>query len=265
MTMQPKYQELLLDEDVRRWFENLRAKSVLTATVGLRNLGHYCELTETTPKEILKKAKSNEKDFRYEFTDFVRRMEKEGKTGSYIARFKKVILSWLKFNDIRLQLTVNISGENETPTIANERVPSKEELARILRKATSRGRVAVAIMAFAGLRPESLGDYEGTDGLRLGDLKDLHLSDEIQFDKIPVMVMVKSKLSKARHQYFSFIGEEGATYIKEYLEERRKNGEDLTYESPLLQFDVRGVKKNAFLSTTLVTRDIREPIDLAGL
>ncbi len=265
MTMQPKYQELLLDEDVRRWFENLRAKSVLTATVGLRNLGHYCELTETTPKEILKKAKSNEKDFRYEFTDFVRRMEKEGKTGSYIARFKKVILSWLKFNDIRLQLTVNISGENETPTIANERVPSKEELARILRKATSRGRVAVAIMAFAGLRPESLGDYEGTDGLRLGDLKDLHLSDEIQFDKIPVMVMVKSKLSKARHQYFSFIGEEGATYIKEYLEERRKNGEDLTYESPLLQFDVRGVKKNAFLRTTLVTRDIREAIELAGL
>jgi site-specific recombinase XerD len=265
MTMQPKYRELLLNDDVRRWFENLKAKSVLTATVALRNLGHYCELTDTTPKEILNKARVNEKDFRYEFTDFVRKLEKEGKAGSYIARFKKVILSWLKFNDIRLQLTVNISGENETPTIVNERVPSKEELARILRKATSRGRVAIAIMAFSGLRPESLGDYEGTDGLRLGDLKELKLSDEIQFDKIPVTVMVKSKLSKARHQYFSFIGEEGTTYIREYLEERRKQGEELTYESPLLQFDVRGVKKNAFLRTTLVTRDIREAIEQAGL
>jgi integrase len=265
MTMQPKYQELLLDEDVRRWYENLRAKSVLTATVALRNLGHYCELTQTTPKGILAKARSNEKDFRYEFTDFVRKLEKEGKAGSYIARFKKVILSWLKFNDIRLQLTVNISGENETPTIVNERVPSKEELARILRKATSRGRVAIAIMAFSGLRPESLGDYEGTDGLRLGDIKDLRISDEIQFDKTPSMVMVKNKLSKARHQYFSFIGEEGATYIKEYLEERRKQGEELTYDSPLLQFDVRGVKKNNFLRTTLVTRDIREAIEQAGL
>ncbi|MHB1493168.1 MAG: site-specific integrase [Thermoplasmataceae archaeon] len=265
MTMQPKYRELLLDEDVRRWFENLKAKSVLTATVALRNLGHYCELTGTTPNGILNKARANEKDFRYEFTDFVRKLEKEGKAGSYIARFKKVILSWLKFNDIRLQLTVNISGENETPTIVNERVPSKEELARILRKATSRGRVAIAIMAFSGLRPESLGDYEGTDGLRLGDLKELKLSDEIQFDKIPATVMVKSKLSKARHQYFSFIGEEGTTYIKEYLEERRKQGEELTYESPLLQFDARGVKKNAFLRTTLVTRDIREAIEQAGL
>jgi site-specific recombinase XerD len=265
MTMQSKYRELLLDEDVRRWYENLRAKSVLTATVALRNLGHYCELVGTTPKGILNKARENEKEFRYEFQDFVRKLEREGKAGSYIARFKKVILSWLKFNDIRLQLTVNISGENETPTIANERVPSKEELARVLRKATSRGRVAIAIMAFSGLRPESLGDYEGTDGLRLGDIKDLRISDEIQFDKTPSMVMVKNKLSKARHQYFSFIGEEGATYIKEYLEERRKQGEELTYDSPLLQFNVRGVKKNNFLRTTLVTRDIREAIEQAGL
>jgi site-specific recombinase XerD len=265
MTMQPKYRDLLLDEDLRRWFENLKAKSILTATVALRNLGHYCELTQTDPKGILKKASEREKDFRYEFADFVRKMEKDGKAGSYIARFRKVILSWVKFNGIRLQLTVNISGENETPTIANERVPGKEELARILRKATSRGRVAIAMMAFSGLRPESLGDYEGTDGLRLGDIKELKMSDEIQFDRIPATVLVKSKLSKARHQYFSFIGEEGATYIKEYLEERRKQGEELTYESPLLQFDPRGIKKNAFLRTTLVTRDIREAMETAGL
>ena len=69
MTMQPKYRELLLDKDVRRWVENLRSKSVLTETMALRNLGHYCELTQTMPKGILAKARSNEKDFRYEFTD----------------------------------------------------------------------------------------------------------------------------------------------------------------------------------------------------
>lgn len=144
-------------------------------------------------------------------------------------------------------------------------MPSREELAGILRKATSRGKVAIAIIAFSGLRSESPGDYEGTDGLRLGDIKDLKISDEIQFDKIPAMIVVKSKLSKARHQCFSFIGEEGTTYIKEYLEERRNQDEELTYESPLLQFDVRGVKKNAFLRTTLVTRDIREAIEQTGL
>ena len=75
MTIQPKYQELLLDEDARRWFENLKAKSVLTATVALRNLGHYCEIMHTNPKEILNKAKANEKNFGYKFADFVRDME----------------------------------------------------------------------------------------------------------------------------------------------------------------------------------------------
>ena len=231
----------------------------------MRGLGYYCYLNNTNPREILKNARNNEKEFKDKFIDFVRKLEKEGEAGSYIVRFKKIILSWLKFNGIRLQLAVNLSGENETPTIANERVPSKEELARILRKATSRGRVIIALMAFSGLRPESLGKYEGTDGLRLGDIKGLKLSDEIEFDKIPVTVMVRGRLSKARHQYFSFIGEEGATYIKEYLEEIRKQGEELSYDSALLQFDVRGIRKKDFLRTTLVTRDVRDAINGAGL
>lgn len=52
---------------------------------------------------------------------------------------------------------------------------------------------------------------------------------------------------------------------REYLEERLKKGETLSDESPLLQFDVRGTKKDAFMRTLLVTRDIREAIVLAGL
>ncbi|WP_010916392.1 hypothetical protein [Thermoplasma volcanium] len=74
----------------------------MAAAWALRNLRHYCKLTRTDPKGILNRARANEKDFRYELTDFVRKMEKEGKAGSYIARFKKVILSWLKFNGIGL-------------------------------------------------------------------------------------------------------------------------------------------------------------------
>ncbi len=197
MTMKPKYNDLLLNENIKRWYENLSAKSIITASVYLRTLGYYCILNNTNPDEILKTARLDEKEFRYKFIDFVRNLEKEGKAGSYIVRFKKVLLSWLKFNDISLQLTVNIKGENENPTIANERVPSKEELARILRKGTSRARVAISLMAFSGLRPESLGNYDGTEGLRLGDIKDLHISDEITFDKIPAMVVIKKQLSKS--------------------------------------------------------------------
>ena len=120
-------------------------------------------------------------------------------------------------------------------------------------------------MAYSGLRPESLGNYEGTDGFRLGDINDLALSNGIEIKNVPAQTTIRSRLSKARNHYFSFIGEEGITYIRAYLEERMKTGEKLTPESPLLQLDVRGTRKNDFMRTLLVTRDIREAIQGAGL
>ena len=258
-----KYGDLLDDKDVKRWHDNLAANSPITAEVYLRTLGLYCGLAHTTPKQILKDGPT--KRFRDDFTDFVREMEGKGKAGSYIIRFKKVVLSWLSYNSLDVKLRVNIKGKSETPTIANERVPSKEELAKILRMASRRGRVSVALMALSGLRPESLGNFTGTDGMRLGDFREAKATpDGIVFAKIPSMLTVRNPLSKARHQYFTFAGNEAITYVQEYLQERTKQGEKLTPESPVLAFDPRGVKKNPFLRTSLVTRDIKEAIVKAG-
>ena len=51
------------------------------------------------------------------------------------------------------------------------------------------------------------------------------------------------------------------------MEERRRQGEELDYDSPLLQFDNKKAyaRKNALLRTTLITRDIRDAIQGAGL
>jgi hypothetical protein len=261
--MRAKYAYLLEDEDVRRWFDNLAAKSLLTATVYLRNFGLYCDLNKTDPKSILKVAGT--KAFRDGFTDFVRRLEQEGRAGSYIARFKKTLNSWLAYNGVNVKLKVNVRGESDAPTIAGERVPGKEELDRILRMATPRARVSIALMAFSGLRPQTLGNYDGTDGVRLGDFPEAEIrQDGVEFAKVPTMLIVRKRLSKARHQYFTFVPQQTITYIEEYLEERVKQGERLCKDSPLLGFDPRGVKKNKFLRTTLVTRDIREAILRAG-
>jgi hypothetical protein len=263
MPVGSKYRHLLDNQDVRRWYENLEAKSVITATVYLRTLGLYSDLAGTTPEAILMQARS--KKFRDEFTDFIRKMEKDGKAGSYIERFRKVILSWTSYNNLDVKLKVNIKGSSDTPTIASERVPSKEELSRILRMASPRGRTSVALMAFSGLRPESLGDYLGTDGIRLGDFTEAKVRDDgIEFEKIPTILLVRRALSKARRPYFAFVSSEAITYIQEHIQERVKQGEKLTAESALLAFDPRGIRKNEFLRTTLVTRDVKEAILKAG-
>lgn len=85
--MGTKYTYLL--EDVKQWFDNLAAKSIVTATVYLRTLSFYCKLNKMDPKSILKVAKT--KAFRDNFTNFIGYMERKGKTGSYLARFKNIL------------------------------------------------------------------------------------------------------------------------------------------------------------------------------
>ncbi len=268
MTMKPKYLGVPENEKVRRWHENLEAKSVLTATVYLRTLGYYCELNNTDPEALLREVGKD--SFRNRFSDFIREMEKKGKLGSYLIRFRKVLSSWFRFNgiDASLMLSVNMKGEYESPTIANERILTKEELSSIIRKSSARGRVAISMMAFSGLRPESLGNYDGTDGLKFSDFPELKLTDRsVEFGKIPAQVVIRPKLSKARCKYFSFLGEEGCMYLKEYIQERLKEEESLDAEGAVFWFKPRGkgLQKNSFLRTTLVTRDIREAIVGSGL
>jgi len=78
------------------------------------------------------------------------------------------------------------------------------------------------------------------------------------------MVLVRRGLSKARHQYFTFAFGQTLPCLNEYFGERVKLGEKLGKDSPLLVFDPRGVRRNRFLRTTLVTRDINEAILNAG-
>lgn len=58
---------------------------------------------------------------------------------------------------------------------------------------------------------ESVGNYEGTDGLRIGDLPELRIAPpggeaevNVTFARVPTMVVVRAELGKAGHQYFSF-------------------------------------------------------------
>ena len=108
MTFKAKYERMLENEKIKRWFDNLKAKSVLTATVYRRTLGLYCELQNITPDKIIENMEKEE--FRNDFMDFVRRLEKDGKAGSYIARFKRVLRSWAKFNGKVVRLDVNIAN-----------------------------------------------------------------------------------------------------------------------------------------------------------
>jgi hypothetical protein len=76
-------------------------------------------------------------------------------------------------------------------------------------------------MAFTGLRPHTLGDLRGQEGLKLRDLPELTVEGQsVTFTIIPARIVVRPSLSKARHKYFSFLTEQSCEYLKAYLEER---------------------------------------------
>jgi len=58
--------------------------------------------------------------------------------------------------------------------------------------------------------------------------------DSVDFDQIPALAIVRKELSKAGHKYFTFLSEEGCEYLKDYLEERMREGEQLSPDSPLI-------------------------------
>ena len=268
MKQQIRQKLLLEDPTVKRWYENLKAKSEITADNYLRNFGLWLEWLNLTEEKLTELAKEDYTALKNLISDQIRRKENEGKAGSYISTSLKPMLSFLKFNNITVHLQINIKNENRNLTTENERIPTKDELSTILRSTDTRGRLEIALMAFSGLRPETLGSYKGTNGLKLSDIKDLEIvKGKIEFKKIPAEITVRPELSKARHQYLTFLSEEGCKYMTEYLNERINNKEKISEESPLIlpnESKSRKETKNRFLETQLISREIKKAIKKAG-
>lgn len=227
----------LLEEDptFRRWHDNLACGSVTTARERARVLYRFLGFHDMTPTSLVEMGKEDVEAVENLLMDFVTKLRGEGKAPGYIENYLVAVKSWLRFNRIELVRRIKIGNMNHTPTIEDERVPTPDELLQILGYADERGRCSIAFMAFAGLRPQVLGDEAGTDGLEVRDLPEMMIEGgSVSFSKVPTMVVVRPSLSKAKHRYFTFLTSEGCDYLKAYLERRLARGEKLTPESAII-------------------------------
>jgi len=253
------YAALREDPTIDRRYRNVARGSAVTADVYLRRLGHVCRANDKRPADLIGMKSEDRRDL---LTDLVSSMESKGLSGGYIESTLKALRSWLSFTGVSWEHRIKVHGTQQTPTLTKERVPTQDELRRIFLAASSRERVAAAFMAQAGLRPETLGNYRGTDGLRLSDLPDVVVKGKIvTFRKLPAIVVVRPELSKSGRRYFSFIGGEAADFLKAYLEERLREGERIAEESDVI---APAWSKKAFLTSINVGDAIRKAIRTAG-
>lgn len=266
MQSNSKYSSLVADKDVLHWLRNLERGSAVTADASIRRLGKSCELLGLNPRQMIVGAQSDPKRFQDSLEDMVYKLEKENKAPGYVANLLKITRQWLRYNNVLLTRQIKIKDANITPTIADECVPTQQELAKLLRSSSSRVKVIASLMAFAGLRPESIGNFDGSDGLRLSDLPEIVLENNCVIVKtVPTLIVVRQTLSKAKHRYFTFLGAEGSTYLREYLERRIKDREALTPNSPVIAHERNDIVTKSFLLTRTVTRHLRDSMRMSGL
>ncbi len=254
-----KYAFLLEDVDVRRWYENVARGSEVTADVYLRRLGMFCKHFGLKPKELVDLG---EDELYNLLLDYVSALERAGRAGSYIHSALKAVKSWLAHNGIEVRRKIKIRGVGDTPTLRDERVPTQQELRRIFLSGDKKTRTACVLVAHGGLRLVTLGNYRGDDGLRVRDFPEMRIEgNAVKFERIPTMIIVRPELSKARHQYFTFLSEEGCQYLKDYLEERMLSGERLTLNSSIIR---PKVADKPFIRSVNIGDMIRNAIRRAG-
>jgi hypothetical protein len=258
-----KKDKLLANRDVRRWYDNLCRSSPNSGEVALRRLSLFCEQNKTTPKGLVHFPKKRLGDT---IQDHISRMEKEKKAPGYIKGLVKSIKSWLAHNGIELKRRFNIANAESTPSLVDERIPTREELRTIFTYSDERGKAASSLVSQAGVRLETLGNMSGTDGLRIGDLPELSIKDgQVTFKQIPTRVVVRAELSKTGHQYFTFLTTEGCEYLSAYVNKRLAEEEAIVASSPVIavkpgyELKGRGTKTRTgnFVTTRNISRMIR--------
>jgi len=255
-----KKAELLKNPDVQRWYTNVGRGSPITAEVHLRRLSLFCEQNNLTPTTLADLGRKNRKELEDLIEDHITKMESEGKSPGYITGILKGVKSWLVHNEIELKRKIRISNRGATPTIENERVPEKEELKALLMYGDERASAAMCLVAQSGLRLEVLGNAQGKDGLRVGDLPELKIhQDHVEFTKIPTLVSVRPSLSKTNHKYLTFLPKEACDHLAAYLDNRLSLDAKLTEDVPVIA-KKSGFEGNstAFMTTRNVSRIIRK-------
>lgn len=266
-TKTPKKERLLSNPNVKRWYDNTARASINTAETRLRKLGIFCALHNMTPMEL---ADLGMKDIRIVsdlLQDHITQMEEQGKAPQYIKGMMTSVKAWLRHFDVEVKRTMKIANSDSAPTLENERVPDGAEISEILSRSDLRTGASISLIAKSGLRPEVLGNYDGTDGLMMKDLPDIVIAQgTVRCLQTPVKILVRKTLSKTRHQYFTLLTNSGTKRLLAYLNDRIARGEMLGADSPVIAPDYiyktyRGKNRGKkFLPTQRLLAKIRKAL-----
>lgn len=258
-----KKEHFLANPDVKRWHDNVARGSMITADTRLRRLRKFLEDHDMTAIQYANLAMRDIRTATDILQDYITKLEGNGNAPQYIKGLLTAVKSWLRHFDVEIKRKIKIRNIDSTPTLENERVPEANELAELFNRANLRQGAIMALIGKSGLRPEVLGNYDATDGLMIKDLPDLAIIQGLAvFTRTPPRIIVRRTLSKAKHEYFTFMTDLGGKRLLAYLNQRIMDGNSLGPDSPVIapsrlaRYRGKNVDRK-FIRTLVITRDVR--------
>ena len=212
-----------LDED-ESYFNFINSiKSEITKANYLFNLNLYmkfCKLTKMS--DLLTISDPQKQIIKYIMSLRERKMA----TGS-ISTMVNAIFHFYDMNDVVLNKKKINMFKGEFSRTVVDRPYTHEEIAKALNVADLRMKVAISLMASAGLR--------------IGAIPQLRYRNLERIDSIYKITVYEG----SNEQYYTFCTPECAYFIDSYLEYRTKNGEKINNESYLIrdQFDITDLEQ----------------------
>ncbi|MGA9838888.1 MAG: hypothetical protein WBF81_02555 [Thermoplasmata archaeon] len=252
--------------EVRTWASELSLRSKLTSESRVRTLGRFCADSGLGPLELARRATADPAAFRALLSEYAAAQKNRHRTAIYIRKVFDVLRAWLEYRGVAFTGFPKL-GARTGETLEHEAVPTPDDLRRLLGALSPRGRLCALLMAHAGLRPGVLGNVDGTDGLRLGDIPELDLA-KLEFSRIPFLIKVGSARSKNEKSYLTFGGIELAEAILGEIQRRRSAGGNIGLNSPVVASLGAGVGKAGsaskgpgdFVCAKSITFDLRKAI-----
>ncbi|GIU71161.1 MAG: hypothetical protein KatS3mg003_0640 [Candidatus Nitrosocaldaceae archaeon] len=214
--------------------------------------------------ELVELANKDAREIKHMIIDHLNLMDEQGYARGYQESMLKVIKSWLRFNDISIDIPFKY-GDTRLAKI--QKLPDEDDYTDIINRADLRARAIIALISKSGIRPQVIGNADGTDGLRLKDIPDIAIINGKAICKqYPCMIKVRVELSKNRRPYITFLSKQGVKYLLTYLNDRIRNNEVLIDDSPVIAWDNKHRygypkhRKTRLLNTRGVSKVVREAI-----
>lgn len=181
-------------------------------------LSKFCDFLEVTPDQTLRWSRVTIED---NLLRWKAHMTKE-LSGNTTKLYLTGVTRWFKFNRKRIEPFDLLKNLSRKQTFTDYPV-SRDDLRKVLDGARLKHKVAISLIAFAGLRPV--------------DVVTLQYRDIVESYKRGDEVLTIQKVhEKTEREYVSFLGFQGTRYLRDYLELRESKGEKLTQDSYIMPY-----------------------------